>query len=624
MLAASRLAAVPWIAPLLRSAPRVYRQPGVQITGQNELAVVWTTHERTAASVRVSKSPTMEPYKLVAARTRELAAQDTSLGSTLYQHEAPLSQLEPDTRYYYRIGADGSDLTTDVPATALSFRSAPRGAPFRFLVVGDSGADTPGHRNIAARMEAEPNVSLVLHTGDIVYPFGSFSGYQDRYFGAYRNQMAGIPFVPCLGNHDVEKDDGKAYLAMNTLPIERVPETEFGRYYSLDWGEVHFISLDSNLLSDPTRRAAMLRWLERDLALTRKAWKVAIWHHTAYDQARGRDIEATASRDFIVPLLDKYGVQVVFMGHHHAYARTHPARGGERVEPGTGTVYVTSGGGGAGLYVGQPHPLYAREAAEHHYVSADLRSNQMTIRAIREDGSEIDSFTIAPRPVLSSSPVVNAATFERSICAGAVISIFGENLAFEESSAGTIPLPRQLAGVRVTLDGRDLPLYFVSSRQINAQVFTDFAGEGVLEVITRNGSAQLSLTAQDTAPGIFVLDGTGRSPAILHAIGTPVSDKDPIFRGEVVSIFMTGLGKLKTGLGAGQLTPVGTLIEAAASVTVEIGQTVLQPLFAGLAPGLVGLYQVNVRVPTGTRPGEYVLRVRAGNAVSNAVIVSVS
>ncbi|MCX6632188.1 MAG: metallophosphoesterase, partial [Candidatus Solibacter sp.] len=100
----------------------------------------------------------------------------------------------------------------------------------------------------------------------------------------------------------------------------------------------------------------MLEWLENDLANTRAQWRVAFFHQTPYPTEHHVDDPIDiAARNLFVPILERYGVQVVFAGHEHNYQRTKTLRGGTPVPAGgVGTVYLTSGGGGGGLH---PIPL---------------------------------------------------------------------------------------------------------------------------------------------------------------------------------------------------------------------------------------------------------------------------
>jgi uncharacterized protein (TIGR03437 family) len=127
------------------------------------------------------------------------------------------------------------------------------------------------------------------------------------------------------------------------------------------------------------------------------------------------------------------------------------------------------------------------------------------------------------------------------------------------------------------------------------------------------------------APAIFVAStDQGQFPAVLHADGTLVSPSAPAKSGEVVLIFLTGLGQVNGQINCGQAAPASPPLTVTAQVQVEIGSgSRLSPEFAGLAPGFAGLYQVNVQVPQ-LAGGPHTLRIIAAGSSSNPVTLAVA
>jgi hypothetical protein len=338
---------------------------------------------------------------------------------------------------------------------------------------------------------ASENPALALLTGDLVYMDGSYAKYQQRFFPYYGDMMRRVPFFPTLGNHDCETQNAAPYLTTHALPIDGVPLLHRGRYYSFDWGNVHFVSLDTNAtLTDPASRQTMLEWLDQDLEKTNRFWKIVFFHHPPY--AKGfyhNNIEAVLGREYIVPVLDRHKVQLVLTGHEHNYQRTHPIRDGKFSEAGEGTVYVTTGGGGGGLYpVDSSVPRLAFVERAHHYMRIEVQGARLTARAIRIDGVEFDNFTLTPQPMICSSflsprDATRTLEWERP-----VVSIYGRNLAAEERRASSVPFPRTLSGTRVTMGGRPLPLLSVSGTKIEVQL-PHTRQWAPLTVETPNGSA---------------------------------------------------------------------------------------------------------------------------------------
>ena len=221
---------------------------------------------------------------------------------------------------------------------------------------------------------------------------------------------------------------------------------------------------------------------------------------------------------------------------------------------------------------------------------------------------------VAPAP--NPGGVVDGASFAAGpaapmggggpVAPGAIVSLFGTNLAGATAAAVALPLPKRLAGSAVTVNGVRAPLFFASPLQINfllpestpvgtAQVGVDNAGRPGEEVVVKVVAA---------APGIFTLSQDGQGPAAARRASdqSPVTPERPARPGDVVEIFLSGLN------GA---TPLVTLGGEAAEV-----------LFAGPAPGFVGLWQINLRVPAGLS-GNVELRVTANGVASNPALLPI-
>lgn len=616
------------VAPLLtrsaHAAVTASRHPYVQHVLTNRATICWATREAGAdATVEVAADPGFASPLQIAARSRRIEPAESRMPNAFTQWEADVTGLSPGTRYYYRAMVGNESVA---PADSdLSFRTAPGSGPFRFLALGDSGGNTPQQFALRNQMLLEQGAALAIHTGDIAYPFGSHQTYESYYLQVYRDLMKQIPFYPVAGNHDVELDGGAPYLAIHDLPVLGVPDADRKRYYSFDWGDVHFVSLDSNLMPDAVRGRRMLDWLNADLQATRKQWKIVCWHHTPYDGARGHEPEARLAREMFVPVIERHGVQLVLAGHSHIYERSHPLLRGERVTgagPGVeGIVYVTTGGAGGGLHPLTVSPQAAVSESADHYLRVEVDRTRLTVRAMGVGGREVDRFVIAPRPMLTRESTVNAASFLPPVAPGSLITIFGRNLAPEDAFASGLPLPAELAGVRVALGGSHLPLTFVSPGQITAQLPFKSEGPAALRLTTPNGVVEIPFRVQMVAPGIFE---TPNGPAVVRADGRIATGANAVRAGEAVSIYLTGLGDIRGELQAGSPAPAAPLLEVLARVEVEVGGLLAAPLFAGLTPGQAGVYQINVRIPEGVAPGRRVLAVTASGVRSNEVTIDVA
>ena len=461
----------------------VVRLPYLQNVQSDRATIMWAAQGEGKAYVEYTRQG--KPVERVAASSRAVSRSGDAPSFT--QYAAQLRRLAPNSVYSYRVIADQKEIGAE-----QSFQTAGSGA-FRFVAFGDSGQNTMAQSRIASRLTLEP-AALVIHTGDIAYYQGTFGEFQRNYFDYYARAMARVPFFTTPGNHDYGTGDLAAYLTVHTLPTDTVPASERGRYYSFDWNNVHFISLDSNLSLERavSGDGGMLKWLERDLRSTRQFWRVAFFHHAPY--AGGpylRDQNSIRARQYLTPILEAHRVQVVLNGHEHSYQRTADVRAGSLAPAGTGTVYVTTGGGGADLYDVIPTPQVVSGASRNHYMTIDVDGPRMTLRAISDDGVQIDALTLSPAPSLSGDPATAVNVEQDS--AGFLIRVRGWNLASQETFVGSPPFPDQLSGVTVRVNGKAIPLIYASGTEIYGEAPPSLASVFELAVVTPNGTVSTTV-----------------------------------------------------------------------------------------------------------------------------------
>ena len=245
--------------------------------------------------------------------------------------------------------------------------------------------------------------------------------------------------------------------------------------------------------------------------------------------------------------------------------------------------------------------------------------------------------TYAQPPVLKQGGVVNAASFAEAVSPGSLVSIFGENMSTHALAAISMPLPTSLGGVKVYLSNTPAPLIFVSSGQINAQVPWEVAGAEALDVtVWTNDISSNTITVPfaNAAPGIFTSSGPGYDLGEVTIGNTDVVAGPrrvrpfyarPVKRGEYLVVYATGLGAVSHTPETGHMTKGNPVAITTTPVTVSFGDRTLVPTFAGLTPGFVGLWQVNVRVPDDMPAGSKVpLAITVDGVTSNTVMIAVS
>ena len=195
-------------------------------------------------------------------------------------------------------------------------------------------------------------------------------------------------------------------------------------------------------------------------------------------------------------------------------------------------------------------------------------------------------------------------------------------------AATELPLPTMLAGTEVLVNDTPAPLFFVSPLQINFQMPFEVTGTTVRIAVASGGvrGPEVMVKVAPAAPGIFtaVPGGSGQG-AILNEDFSPNSAENPTAAGSVVQIFATGLGATDPPLATGQTGASSPPLNLTVMVpVVMIGGAPAEVLFSGMAPGFVGLYQVNARVPTAAPAGNEVpLEIEIGGGSSNTVTLAV-
>jgi len=272
--------------------------------------------------------------------------------------------------------------------------------------------------------------------------------------------------------------------------------------------------------------------------------------------------------------------------------------------PGTRILAATTGGGSVQPAVAVTNTL--GQATFHWSLGGGTNQLKLTLEAAPAVGLTLSAGGTAP----VTAAVGNAASFAGGIAQGALETVTGVNLAGgQTATAPGYPWPASLVGVSVLLNQTPLALLYVSDTQINFYVPQDAPlGAGTLTVVTPSGvQSAANVNVNALQPGIF--DG-----AVLHA-GTAVSAVTaPVQAGDFVEIYCTGLGKT---------TAAGGLEETLLTPTVFFGATPVRAVFAGLAPGYVGLYQVDAQVPAGLTPGLTPLLMSVNQAHSNEVKILV-
>lgn len=364
--------------------------PYVQNTSQNKAVVIWYTKNSESGFLRYGQQPG-EWINTVA----------TPSGTV---HRVEVANLNRNTKYYYEVGADNRVYATGTP---YFFRTHPRvGAPvpFRFFAFGDFGDGSDEQLSTAAQlMQQDAKHQFALLLGDIIYNSGGRENYLKDYFPVYQDLIRHSVWWPALGNHDIKSNQGAAYFEFFETPANNPAKVE--NYYSFDYANAHFISLDRELLFTGNDLQQQLDWVRQDLAAAKsrgQTWLIAMWHRPPYTAGSHNDDEET--QEAFVPIMDEYSVDLVLCGHSHAAERSFLLSNHNIVNQSRnsyakkgfapGAIYVVSGAGGKTGDV-DPHALMAFQLGNvTGFTSIYINGDTLIGQWIDDKGEIKDNFTI--------------------------------------------------------------------------------------------------------------------------------------------------------------------------------------------------------------------------------------
>jgi hypothetical protein len=373
-------------------AVTLVRGPYLQQVGATAAIVVWATRENGAASVQYS---TGGGATATAPATSTFRSSTSTGIPSYYQHEALLGGLTANTVYQYDLRLGGADVT---PGIVDSFRTAPAAGSgtIHLVAFGDSSNGSTSQAQIASLIGAD-TFDLVAHTGDIAYSQGTYAQFESNFFPYYRAWMRQKAIFPTIGNHDDMTGSATPFRTLFALPRDGASAAypnNAERFYSFDFGPVHFIALDTeSAFQTLARRQEQIAWLTADLQASQDApWRIAFFHRPPYNSGleHGSDLAVRAA---FGPLFEQYNVQVVINGHEHAYERSVPWR--ESTSSARQAVtYIVTGGAGAALYQTSRSAWTAFSRSVHHYVRALISPTDLTLEAVDGNGAVFDRYVL--------------------------------------------------------------------------------------------------------------------------------------------------------------------------------------------------------------------------------------
>ena len=327
----------------------------------------------------------------------------TDDGQDVYLHTAHVNNLAPGMHYEYRVicGDEGTDWTP---------LSTDDGGAFKALIFPDSqSSDYTDWKNLAQdAFKRNPDAAFFTNLGDLV-DNGEEHSQWDAWFDAVEGMEERIPFAPVMGNHETYDKQWEVRLPLAYLAEFDVPENGsqyFSRYYySFDFGDVHFIVLntqwDETEEFHPGLLEEQLEWLPKDAAASDKKWKVVMLHKDVLRYRIEKRPERTEGiskfGEAFMPLFDELGIDVVLSAHLHTYRNRGHIKNFQR-DP-SGPLYILTGVAGNVRYPGLwlDHALdeiVAPQPETDNYITLDASKDALRFQCFLPDGTIIDDATV--------------------------------------------------------------------------------------------------------------------------------------------------------------------------------------------------------------------------------------
>ena len=393
------------IKPLLDSESRYIRQIVAQDNSISR-TIMWQSDSSEADAVIEYRLAGAEHAQTIGATDKVF----TDDGSTTYIHEATLSGLTPNTKYEYRVGYS-NDRRSDWYSLETAGASV-----YDVLIYPDSqsGDYSQWEEIVKSSALRNPRTALYISMGDLVD--NGEQAYQWRtWLNSIKPLSANVPLATTLGNHEMYTLDWKMREPYAYLNYFGVPpngnETFNRRYYSYDFGDVHYVVLDTMLYESnhednhdthhPDLYDVQVQWLRQDLATNTKKWTVVLMHRDPFQYAfdrpgASRDVGFNEEGVLFMPIFDEFNVDLVLSAHLHSYRNRGHVRHFERDS--SGPLYILTGiAGDARRPKWKEHPLdvyVAPDRDKNNYMTMTVTPNKLIVKAFLPDGTQLDESVI--------------------------------------------------------------------------------------------------------------------------------------------------------------------------------------------------------------------------------------
>ena len=334
----------------------IIRGPYLQMQTDTSITITWITDS--VSNCQLSWGTNSSQLK------------NTFVSLSTQKHNLIINGLKFDWNYYYQISS-GKDSLTSI----LKFRTAPspESTKLSFTLQGDSRSNPKDCKNIFDRMLPETVNGFCLSMGDLPGrgEDKKTDYWQQHFFNPAKDFLNQVCLYPCIGNHELYNEEKPIHYVFpqKYLDIWSLPTTNSNTklYYSFDKANAHFTCLDV-FWSSYTIGSPQYHWLEQDLAKSRQPWKFVFMHTGPYIGMKNKDTGTLTVRNQLVPLFEKYKVDVVFYGHYHIYQRNVV----------NGITYLVQGAGGGDLEKADASQPYTKNFAnEFCFSRIDINGSKL-------------------------------------------------------------------------------------------------------------------------------------------------------------------------------------------------------------------------------------------------------
>lgn len=409
--------------------------------------IVWRTSTAVTSGqvqYRIQGTTDFTTFNVPAQNIKTFTTVSTDKTGSMKVYTAALTGLQPGKTYEYKVG-DGtnfSGLNTFKTQPANNTRS-------KFLIFGDSQSGnssnpeyTPWNRTVQKAFASNPDANFMVNIGDLTEQGQNYQHW-NNWFSAAAGVIDHIPEMAVQGNHETYAPSVNGSVApqyyLNQFAVpDNGPYGYIGQTYSYNYGNVHFVVLDSQEDEEAPGNDSFLQqqadWLESDLTSNKQKWTIVMFHKTPYYNKKTRNNPAV--KDILTPVIEKHHVDVVLNGHDHGASRTYPINGDKYyTDFSKGTVYYVTGRSGNKYYTDLSNKAWDAFFADTQdsptYEVAEIVNGKLTIKAYKysaanaaySDPTLIDTLVIdKDNPANSTKLTLNKSDKTQLAVAGSIVT----------------------------------------------------------------------------------------------------------------------------------------------------------------------------------------------------------